>query len=580
MRSIGRKSWVAGLLLLSLACTKDGGDGLLSLRISVDATRPPAAASKLVLTGTPGAISKTYVGPFEIKPESPVIFQFRGLPASKSPISFAVSTYSADGCQVGQNAQPIAAAIKAGAETGPIDVTLVAVAGCLDAGTFDSSITPVDGAIFGLDGAGGDGVLGSIDSKSDADAAPVGFDAQIDVSSGGGGWDGQPGSGGSGGSSGTEPVPSGGSGGNANGGSTATPSGGSGGNGTGGAVDGGAGNGGVIVGGGGAFGRGGVGAGGNAGRGGTTAGSGGLVGAGGSSAGTGGVVGTGGAGAGGLLGSGGSGTGGSGTGGSGTGGSGTGGSGTGGSGGRGSLGCGIASPMQSGTFATTIGGTSRQYIVDVPIPYDTNRPYRLVFVWHPVTGTATQVANTGYNGLKNLAANSAIFVAANGLNGSNGEASGTGWWNVNGVDMQFLQAMLDRINSNLCVDQDRIFSTGFSFGGMMSYTVGYEFNVFRAIAPCSGELQTIPHQNRYTNPLAFIGFHGDNDTFVLTAKGRAARDQYLVRNGCGSETLTVSPSPCVQYQGCVVPTIWCEFPGAHSTWSEEPAAIWTFFAQF
>jgi dienelactone hydrolase len=91
-------------------------------------------------------------------------------------------------------------------------------------------------------------------------------------------------------------------------------------------------------------------------------------------------------------------------------------------------------------------------------------------------------------------------------------------------------------NTNLCIDQDRTFSTGFSFGGMMSYTVGYQFDVFRAIAPCSGDLQVIPHDESNTDPLPVMAFHGDNDDFVTTARGRAARDKYLMRNHCGTQT--------------------------------------------
>lgn len=304
----------------------------------------------------------------------------------------------------------------------------------------------------------------------------------------------------------------------------------------------------------------------------------------------GGVTGTGGYGSGGANATGGAATGGSvGTGGSGTGGSvssggtmaGTGGVvGTGGTAGRGSPGCGIANPMQSGAFEETINGTVRQYLLDVPATYDKTQPYRLVFVWHSLGSTASAVASSQYNGLRPLANDTAIFVAPSGLTGSNSDMSGTGWWNVDNGDMTFLQAMLDRINNNLCVDKDRVFSTGFDFGGRMTYTVGYESNAFRAIAPCSGDLRTIPHQETYTDPLAVIGFHGSNDNFVLLAYGRSARDSYVARNKCGTQTQPVSPSPCVQYQGCVAPTTWCEFSGAHVQWAQEPATIWAFFSQF
>jgi predicted esterase len=257
-----------------------------------------------------------------------------------------------------------------------------------------------------------------------------------------------------------------------------------------------------------------------------------------------------------------------------------GGGGGGGSQGKGSPGCGSTSPLKSGNFTETIDGTMRKYVLDVPANYDTNKKYRLIFVWHPLGGSASQVVNGGYNGLKSLSEGSTIFVAGDGLTGSNAEASGPGWWNANNGDMLLLTAMLAKLNANLCIDSERIFSTGFSFGGMMSYTVGYEFDVFRAVAPCSGDLQVIPHKETNNAPLPIMAFHGDKDDFVTTARGRAARDKYLARNKCGTETVSATPSPCVQYQGCAAPTFWCEFPGAHAPWSEEPKAIWKFFSQF
>jgi hypothetical protein len=38
--------------------------------------------------------------------------------------------------------------------------------------------------------------------------------------------------------------------------------------------------------------------------------------------------------------------------------------------------------------------------------------------------------------------------------------------------------------------------------------------------------------------------------------------------------------PSFQYGGCTVASTWCLFKGGHTTWSEEPPAIWKFFSQF
>jgi polyhydroxybutyrate depolymerase len=219
-------------------------------------------------------------------------------------------------------------------------------------------------------------------------------------------------------------------------------------------------------------------------------------------------------------------------------------------------------------------------MLDVPTGYDANKPYRLIFVWHPLGGSGSQIVSGGFNGLKSLANNTAVFATADGLNGSNSEASGTGWWNANGGDMKLVQAMLDKINGGLCIDQERIFTTGFSFGGMMSYELPFEFDVFRATAPCSGKTGVIPFVEKFTYPIAIMAFHGDSDTFVATNLGKAFFDKFASRNKCGTQTTAVSPNGCQQYQGCTVPSTWCLFPGAHTTWSEEPAAIWKFFSQF
>ncbi len=74
------------------------------------------------------------------------------------------------------------------------------------------------------------------------------------------------------------------------------------------------------------------------------------------------------------------------------------------------------------------------------------------------------VVSDNYYGMKPLSNNTTIFVAPNRYS-----AEDNGWPNTNGRDMDFLRAMLDKFSNNeLCIDQQRIFSTGFSYGGMMS----------------------------------------------------------------------------------------------------------------
>jgi polyhydroxybutyrate depolymerase len=256
------------------------------------------------------------------------------------------------------------------------------------------------------------------------------------------------------------------------------------------------------------------------------------------------------------------------------------GSGTAGSGGVSpGMGCGSTSPLASGRATIDVGGTMREYILKVPDGYDASKPYKLIFGWHWRGGVANDVASGNiiggpYYGLESRAAGSAIFVSPEGID--------MGWANTQGRDIAFLKAMLDLFNSKLCIDQQRIFSTGFSFGGMMSDAIGCEMaDVFRAIAPNSGAFYS-GCNDANDHPIAVFLMHGNNDDVVPLADGQEARDFFLERNACGTTTAPVDPSPCVSYDGCTegYPVVYCEFSGGHMPWSSAPDAVWKFFNQF
>ena len=227
-----------------------------------------------------------------------------------------------------------------------------------------------------------------------------------------------------------------------------------------------------------------------------------------------------------------------GTGGSGTGGSAGGATGTGGA--TPSTGCG-KTPPASMRYTIDVCGMSREYILSVPSNYNPNTPYRLIFGWHPWGGSAMQVAgtgNSGYYGLKGASNNQAILVSPEGLDfGGNG----LGWGNTNGQDIAFLRAMLERFKSEMCIDESRIFSTGFSFGGMMSNAVACS-GLARAVAPMAGNATSGCVSG--TTKVAYMGFHGVDDTVVSIASGRMSRDTIISRNGCTQTTMPMTPSWC------------------------------------
>ena len=237
-----------------------------------------------------------------------------------------------------------------------------------------------------------------------------------------------------------------------------------------------------------------------------------------------------------------------------------------------SAGCGSTAAVASGRLTIDVADASREYILELPEDYDATRPYRLIFAWHWRGGTAEEVAN-GFYGLQQRAEGSAIFVSAEGID--------AGWANPGGSDIAFLDAMLARLQGDLCIDQSRIFSTGWSYGGMMSLAIGCaRGDVFRAIAPMSGALYSGCADG--DAPVAYLGFHGDDDDVVPIANGVTARDVFVARNGCQPEAAAVEADGCLRFEGCAAgfPVSWCEFDGGHTPAPGSEQAIWDFFSQF
>jgi predicted esterase len=268
--------------------------------------------------------------------------------------------------------------------------------------------------------------------------------------------------------------------------------------------------------------------------------------------------------------------------------------GTGGSGAM-SSGCGATPPALGPSNPQTLNVTdskgtvtARQFYVSIPSDYDATKPYRTIFAWHYAGGSAATLAGTGYSGgyygvQPKLP--EAIYVAGQGLESTPGDATTTGWPNTNGGDIAFLNAMLTWLESNLCVDTTRIMSTGMSYGGIMSDTIGCQMpDVFRAVAVMSGSLfSTGRGSTCKSHDIAAWITHGTADTTVDISGDETARDQFLADNHCGTTSTAVDPSPCMSYDGCDsgYPVVWCPVDGeGHTIPSFAAGAIATFLGQF
>jgi poly(3-hydroxybutyrate) depolymerase len=261
-----------------------------------------------------------------------------------------------------------------------------------------------------------------------------------------------------------------------------------------------------------------------------------------------------------------------------------------------SAGCGKTPTTTSGTKSINVNGKNRQYIIRIPSGYDKNKPYKLIFAFHWVGGTMTDVAGGGsdgalwaYYGMQKKSAETAILIAPQGLN--------NGWGNSGGEDLAFVDAMRKTIESDLCVDSTKRFATGFSYGGSMSFSIACSrAKDFRAVAVISGgQLSGCDGGN---DPIAYLGIHGVSDGTLPISGGRTLRDRFVKNNGCTS-TSPKEPAPGSKthvktaYSGCKAgyPVTWLAFDGGHApapvdggsdsgARSYTPDEIWSFFNQF
>lgn len=326
---------------------------------------------------------------------------------------------------------------------------------------------------------------------------------------------------------------------------------------------------------GGVVGSGGLGSGGLA-SGGSSAG--GSTNSGGSDGVTGGSSSTGGVSSGGAAASGGAASGGSG--------SGTGGSGTGGAGSSGGPSPGCTAEFQSPPpddeqQEVEIQGDTRYYLMDVPDGADNSEPLMLVFALHGYD--MNNIAVVDLFNFTERSGGQAITVWPQGEGPHPGNVSHWGdgvlesTWSANAKNFEFLQQVMSDLGERYCIDQSKIFITGFSMGGFFTNSIACEHpDWFRGYAPVAGGG---PQCSNDSAQVAIMVQHGTADEIVEIPSGEDSRDFWLEQNGCGQST-TTSLNNCAFYDGCPEdkPVAWCTGNYDHYIPNEVASNIWSFFS--
>lgn len=251
----------------------------------------------------------------------------------------------------------------------------------------------------------------------------------------------------------------------------------------------------------------------------------------------------------------------------------------------GSAGCGLAATAGVTTETIRVGTLDRTYVLSIPEGYDPNRAYPLLLAWHGRTGSGTNFRNRdGGGGVEEAADGGGIFVYPDGLPVTS-DATDTGWQDTDFGSRDYLlfDALVEEMSETLCVDPDRIFSYGHSFGAYMTQGLACRRpGVMRGIAGVAGGP---PYRSGMPCPMGgetAVWMHNAvmDETVDFEERGIPARDYWVGANHCDSTTTPLDTADfCVAYDGCDAPLHWCAPPTGfgHSFPSYSWDAIWAFF---
>jgi polyhydroxybutyrate depolymerase len=221
--------------------------------------------------------------------------------------------------------------------------------------------------------------------------------------------------------------------------------------------------------------------------------------------------------------------------------------------------------------SATVAGLDRTYRVYIPESASPAAPLPLVIVFHGYTMSGeTMIEVTDYVALADAEGIALAFP-----DGQGGPNSALAPWNVgadacpstgfllpvaDGDDFAFVDHIKADIREDQCLDDARIYATGFSMGGYFSHHVGCMRSDFRAVAPHSGGTHSLDTCTNEKMPI--IIFHGKADPVIpagcadpdaLGVIGvTPSADAWAEKNGCSLTTTAraVDGGTCFHYEGC------------------------------
>ena len=239
----------------------------------------------------------------------------------------------------------------------------------------------------------------------------------------------------------------------------------------------------------------------------------------------------------------------------------------------------------------TSGGHTRHFLLDVPAPADAAHdakpvPMPLVLNMHGLMETP---------GEQQLLTKMQPLALARGWAMAWPEGIGYSWnagvccgraQDERSDDVRFIRDLVAQLGRELCLDLRRVYATGMSNGGFMSYRLACEASdLVAAVAPVAG-VEVVPSCTP-SRPVPLLAFNGTSDLLVPHA-GRPRLNfpsadesigRWRTRNRCSGAVSTLfqrDDVSCSASSGCAndANAILCTIDGGGHTW---PGGMGVFF---
>jgi polyhydroxybutyrate depolymerase len=169
-------------------------------------------------------------------------------------------------------------------------------------------------------------------------------------------------------------------------------------------------------------------------------------------------------------------------------------------------------PGRSSLLPLDSDGVSGFTYVQVPSTYRSTSPMPVVFDFHGSTETASlqvDVSQLGTLGQTQRFVTVTPEIPNAGL-----------LWDtsLNGAEMRWIGTLFDRIENTLCVNERRVYVTGYSNGAFLASAIACRYAArVAAVAPVAG-IETAPGC-RPSRPVPVVAFHGTSDPDALFSGG-------------------------------------------------------------